>query len=164
MLLLAGVGAAFFATRRFCPLPGRWAVAVRVLAAAPLLGSGALHLLRPAVFVPLLPPPIPPRAWIIVLTGVPELLGAAGLCVPRFRRPAAAWLAVFLLVIFPANIHIAGQTVAGLTMPGVPVRTAMQAVYMTLVLLAGWGRPVRELDASRDSRFGTSIAGNRRNP
>ncbi len=143
MLLLAGVGAAFFMTRRFQPLRSGWARAARVAAAAPLLGSGVLHLLRPAVFVPLLPPPFPPSAWIIVATGIPELLGAAGLFVPRLRRPAAALLAVFLIAIFPANIYIAGQTVAGLPMPGVAVRTAMQAGYMLLVLLAGWGRPVR---------------------
>ncbi len=143
MLLLAGVGAAFFATRRFRPLPGRWAMAARLLAAAPLLGSGTLHLLHPAVYIPLLPPPFPPRAWIIVATGVPELLGAVGLFMPRLRRPASVLLGVFLVAIFPANIHVAGQMVAGLRMPGVPVRTAMQAVCVLLVLLAGWGRPVR---------------------
>lgn len=143
LLLLAGVGAAFFATRRFRPLPGRWALAARAAAAAPLVGSGVLHLLRPAVFLPLVPPPFPPSSSLIVATGVPELLGAVGLFVPKYRRSAATALAVFLVAIFPANIYIAGQTVAGLPMPGVPVRTAMQAAYMVLVLLAGWGRPVR---------------------
>ncbi len=76
-----------------------------------------------------------------MLTGVPELLGACGLLVSRTRRPAAICLLAYLLAIFPANIYIAGRTVGGIPMPGVPARTLMQAGYMLLVLAAGWGLP-----------------------
>ena len=114
---------------------------LRLAGAAPLVASGLLHLARPALFVPLLPPPFPPQPWVIVATGLPELLGAAGLLVPQTRRLASLCLAVLMIAIFPANIHIAGQTVSGIRMPGVPVRTAMQAAYIALLLLAGWGMP-----------------------
>lgn len=141
LLALSACGAGFFATRRFRPLPRGWTVAVRLVASAPLILSGTLHLLRPQVFVALLPPPFPRASWLIVVTGLPELLGAVGLFMPGLRRPASVALAVFLLAIFPANIYVAGQTVAGLPMPGVPARWAMQAGYMLLVLVAGWGLP-----------------------
>jgi uncharacterized membrane protein len=93
------------------------------------------------MFVALLPPPFPRQAWLIVLTGLPELLGAAGLWLPRTRKTASVCLAVFLIAIFPANIYVAGQTVAGLPMPRIPTRLAMQAAYILLVLIAGWGVP-----------------------
>lgn len=94
------------------------------------------------MFVALLPPQFPQQPWLIVATGIPELLGAVGLFVPQTRRAAAVCLSIFLVAIFPANIYVAGQTVHGLPMPGVVVRTGMQAAYILLVLVAGWGVPV----------------------
>jgi uncharacterized membrane protein len=46
-----------------------------------------------------------------------------------------------MVAIVPANIYSAGQLVDGFQFPGVPVRTAMQIVYIVLVLLAGYGFP-----------------------
>ncbi len=143
MLVLAALTGAFFLARRFRPLGRGASLAVRGLAVAPLFASGMLHLVRPAVFVSLVPPPLPQQSWLIVATGVPELLGAAGLLIPATRRPAAVCLAIFMVAIFPANVYIAGRTVQGLTMPGVPARTAMQAAYIVLLLVAGWGLPAR---------------------
>ncbi len=142
LLGLSATIAAFFIARRFRALPPRTALTIRIAAAAPLIASGTLHLLRPQVFVPLIPPPFPPEAWLITATGIPELLGAAGLLLPGTRQTAAAALAIFMVAIFPANIHVAGRTIGGLPMPGVPVRTAMQAAYILLLLVAGWGVPV----------------------
>ncbi len=141
LLALSALTAGFFTTRRFRPLNARAGTAMRVVAAAPLLGSGLIHLLRPQIFLPLLPPPFPPAPSIIVLSGIAELLGAAGLFVPRTRRPATFCLALLMIAIFPANIHVAGRTVSGLPMPEVPTRTAMQAAYIVLLLIAGWGIP-----------------------
>ena len=135
----------FFTTRRFRALPPRAATAVRVLAAVPLVASGIVHLARPGLFVSLLPPPLPQNAWVIVITGVPELLGAIGLFVPATRRAAAVCLAAFMVAIFPANVYAAGRTIHGLTMPEVPVRTTMQAAYIVLLLVAGWGIPARRV-------------------
>ena len=141
LLALSAWTASFFLARHFRPVPHRLGTFLRLIAAAPLVASGLLHLARPSIFVPLLPPPIPAQPWIIVATGLPELLGAAGLFVPYTRRSASVSVAVLMIAIFPANIHIAGQTVSGLRMPGVPMRTAMQAGYILLLLVAGWGIP-----------------------
>ena len=149
LLLLSGAAIGFFAPRRFRPLRPRIALGVGTLAVLPLLASGTLHLLRPAVYVALIPPPFPKENWFAMLTGLPELLGAAGLLLPATRRPAAVCLAVFLIAIFPANVYVAGRTIAGLPMPGVAVRTAMQAAYLLLVLAAGWGVPAPRLPSTR---------------
>ncbi|RRA48648.1 DoxX family membrane protein [Acidipila sp. EB88] len=143
VLTLAAVTAAFFLTRRFRPLSPRIGLVVRCIAAAPLVASGIVHLARPSVFTSLLPPPLPQQPWLIVVTGLPELLGAAGLFLPSTRRAAALSLAVFMIAIFPANVYVAGKTVGGLTMPEVPLRTSMQAAYIVLLLVAGWGLPAK---------------------
>jgi uncharacterized membrane protein len=142
LLALTAVTAGFLRAPRYRPL-GRWTQrGLAVVAALPLLASGTVHLLRPAVMVPLLPPWVPGRTLLIMATALPELAGAVGLFLAKTRRPAAAWLAVFMIVIFPANVYVAGQTVNGLSMPGVPVRAAMQAVYILLLLIVGYGWPV----------------------
>ncbi len=127
------------------PAKSRLNLALRIAAALPLVASGALHLARPQLYLPLIPPPFPRADWFIVLTGVPELLGAAGLFLPRIRRAAAVCLSLYMVAIFPANVHVAGRKVHGFPMPSVPVRGAMQAAYILLILAAGWGFPERRV-------------------
>ena len=141
MLTLAAIAVALLRARRYRPLGTRTQYAVAAVAALPLVASGTLHLLRPSAFVPLLPPWVPARPLLIIVTGLPELAGALGLFFAATRRPAAAWLCVFMVAIFPANIYVAGQRVQGLAMPGVPTRTAMQAAYIVLLVIAGYGWP-----------------------
>jgi uncharacterized membrane protein len=145
LVVLSAVTCSFFLTRSHRSLRSGTALALRILAAAPLIGSGILHLITPQAFVALLPPPFPQQAWIIIATGIPELAGAVGLFFPATRRAASLSLAVLMIAIFPANVYVAGHTIHGLAMPGVPVRTAMQAAYILLLLIAGWGVPKREL-------------------
>lgn len=117
---------------------------LRVVVAVPLLVSGVLfHILRTGILASIIPPFFPARYFLVLLTGVLEIAGAIGLFVEIFRRPAAFWIAIMMVAIFPANIYAAGRVVGGLPMPGVPVRTAMQILYIVLVLLAGYGIPRR---------------------
>jgi uncharacterized membrane protein len=143
LVLLSAVTGSFFLARGHRALRSGIALALRIVAAAPLVASGTLHLIMPQAFVALLPAPFPQQAWIIIATGIPELAGAVGLFFPATRRAASLSLAVLMIAIFPANVYIAGQNVHGLAMPGVPIRTAMQAAYILLLLIAGWGVPQR---------------------
>jgi hypothetical protein len=79
---------------------------------------------------------------MVILSGVAELAGAAGLFIRLTERIASLCIALLMIAIFPANIHVAGQTVHGMYMPAVPARLLMQMIYIVLVLAAGWGRPV----------------------
>jgi uncharacterized membrane protein len=117
-------------------------ILVRVLVALPLLVSGVLlHFFHARLTASIIPPFFPARLFLALLTGVCEIAGAIGLFVPRFRRPAAFWIAIMMVAIFPANIYSAGQVLDGFKFPSVPVRLAMQIVYIVLVLLAGYGLP-----------------------
>jgi uncharacterized membrane protein len=115
---------------------------LRVLVALPLVVSGVAHLAMPAGMSQMAPPILPARTLLVILSGVAELAGAAGLFLRRTERAASLGIALLMIAIFPANIYVAGQTVHGLYMPAVPVRLLMQVVYIVLVLTAGWGLPL----------------------
>jgi uncharacterized membrane protein len=121
---------------------GEVQVALRVLAAMPLLISAiALHFMRTNEATAMLPPIFSNPRVPVIGTGVLEILGAIGLFVPKVRRSAALWIAIMMVLIFPVNIWVAGQTFAGLQMPSVPVRLTMQVIYIWMVLIAGYGLP-----------------------
>jgi uncharacterized membrane protein len=141
--LIATVAAFFLWARRGLSAFGWLQWVLRILAALPLLASGVLHFTRTALMASMIPPFFPDHLQLVVLTGVFELAGAIGLLLPPFTRVASACLAVLMIVIFPANVFVAGETLGGLHMPSAPVRLAMQVVYILLLLLGGWGIPGR---------------------
>jgi uncharacterized membrane protein len=145
ILIVALVIPAFFtiARGRFAHF-GVWQGWLRVLVALPLLLSATGHFVRPALYASAIPPVFPLLRTLVILTGICEAAGAIGLFVENARRSASVCLALLMVAVFPVNIYIAGKTIGGLHMPGIGVRTAMQAIYIALILLAAWGIPVRE--------------------
>jgi uncharacterized membrane protein len=75
--------------------------------------SGAVHLARPQVYEPLMPSWVPAHREVILGSGVAELALAAGLLAPPTRR-LAGWGSIALLVgVFPGNVKMALDAVAG---------------------------------------------------
>ncbi len=73
--------------------------------AAIFTGSGVLHLVRPDLFLPLIPRGLPAPDVLVAVSGVVELACAAGLVT---RRPWAGPVsAVVLIAIFPGNVQFA---------------------------------------------------------
>lgn len=141
--LLAITIVVFFALAgRNCSNFGKAQTVLKIIVALPLLFSGvALHLLRAPLTASIIPPLFPARSFLAVFTGVCEIAGATGLFVPRVQRSAALWISLMMVAIFPANIYSAGKTIDGFRFPEVPVRLAIQIIYIVLVLLAGYGLP-----------------------
>jgi uncharacterized membrane protein len=77
-----------------------------------------------------------PRPLLIVyITGVFELLGAAGLVLPQFRRLAGICLIALLVGMFIANVNAAQR---GVTLRGKPptplwLRAPMQILFIALL-------------------------------
>jgi uncharacterized membrane protein len=90
----------------------------------------------------MVPPAFPRPDLLVTLTGVLEILGAIGLFVPSTARLACICLALLLVALFPANIHAARQhlTIAGRRVPRLPVRSAMQLVFVATLMAAAWLR------------------------
>lgn len=68
--------------------------------------TGTLHFVRPAFFLAIVPPWLPSHGLLVALSGVAELLGAAGLLSRTTRRVAGWWLLALLIAVFPANIQM----------------------------------------------------------
>jgi uncharacterized membrane protein len=70
--------------------------------------AGYFHLAAPASFLKIMPAWVPAPAGVVALTGVAELLGAAGLAQPwspKLRQAAGIGLALYALCVWPANFH-----------------------------------------------------------
>lgn len=70
--------------------------------------AGIFHLFLPAPFLAIMPGWVPWPDELVLLTGIAELAGAAGLVqpfAPRLRRAAAIGLALYAVCVFPANIN-----------------------------------------------------------
>jgi uncharacterized membrane protein len=140
--ILVVVVVAFFLLARM----GLWSFGwvqwlLRVAVALPLLVSGLGHFTRTPLYASIVPPFFPHRTLLVLVSGAMELAGAVGLLLPAFARAASACLVALMIVIFPANVYAANQFVGGMHMPSVPVRTALQVIYIALLLIAGWGIP-----------------------
>jgi len=82
-------------------------IIARFLIAGLFLITGALHFLKPELFLKIVPPALPWPLGLVYLTGFLELAGAVGLLIPRFRVVAAYGLAALLIAVLPANIYMA---------------------------------------------------------
>jgi uncharacterized membrane protein len=142
-ILVVTVGLCILLGRRGLSSFGWLQWVLRVVVGLPLLASGFAHFTRTALFASIIPPFFPYRPQLVLLSGAMELAGAVGLLLPGFTRMASVCLALLMIAIFPANVYAANQDVGGLHMPNVPVRTAMQVIYIVLLLIAGWGFPRR---------------------
>ena len=100
--------------------------------------TGVMHFTTPQRFVDMMPPWLPTHLELVYLSGIFELLGAAGLLIPRTRRAAGFGLAALLVAILPANIYVA---VNGGSVEGLPsgswyywLRLPFQAVFIAWAL------------------------------
>ncbi|HJP74082.1 MAG TPA: hypothetical protein VJ914_07435 [Pseudonocardiaceae bacterium] len=71
-------------------------------------GSGVLHFVAPKPYDSIVPSALPgsARTWTY-LSGVAELVVAAALVVPRFRRLGGLLAALLFVAVFPANVQMA---------------------------------------------------------
>ena len=77
------------------------------LLTAGFAGSGTVHLVKPEVFLPLMPSWVPAHREVILASGVAELALAVGLALPPTRR-VAGWASVALLLgVWPGNLQMA---------------------------------------------------------
>lgn len=74
--------------------------------------SAVIHLVRPRVFEPMVPAPIPAREAVRV-SGVAELVCAVGLLLPPTRRLSGLASAGLLVAVFPANVKMAADAWTG---------------------------------------------------
>jgi uncharacterized membrane protein len=90
---------------------------MRWIMAAFYIVAGVGHLLRPDVFLPIVPEWVPVPRGVILLTGFCELGGAAALLTTRLRAVAGIMLALYALCVWPANIK---HAIDHIVLPPIP--------------------------------------------
>jgi uncharacterized membrane protein len=119
-----------------------WTKSIAVGLAAMFVLTGIAHFAPPlrAALIAIVPPQLPAPGLLVTLTGVLELLGAAGLLVPTTRVAAAVCLLLLMLAMFPANIYAARMPNPPKSMTTrLPLRTAEEIVYLAAAIVVASG-------------------------
>jgi uncharacterized membrane protein len=77
------------------------------LLALAMIGIGIDHFANPVPFVKIVPAMLPAPLVLVYVSGFFEILGGAGLLVPRVRRAAGWGLVALYVAVFPANVNMA---------------------------------------------------------
>ncbi len=85
----------------------------RSLAALGFILAGWNHFRNPSFYVAMIPPWLPRPELLNAISGVAEMAGGLGILYVPLRRAAAWGLIALLIAVFPANIHMAMNDVAG---------------------------------------------------
>ena len=115
-----------------------WPQAIAVGLAVMFAMTGVAHF-APTMrrdMIAIVPPALPAPALLVTVTGMLEIVGAAGLLHPSTRVAAAACLFVLLLVMFPANVYAARMPNPPRSMTSrLDLRTAEQVVYLAAAVV-----------------------------
>ncbi len=108
----------------------------RAILAASMIAIGVLHFVRPEGFERIVPKALPAPLVLVYVSGVFEILGGAGLLVPRVRKLAGLGLVLLYIAVFPANINMAMNDIQ---LPGVTVPAAFLWLRLPFqVLFIAW--------------------------
>lgn len=119
-----------------------WPQAIAVGLAAMFVMTGVAHFV-PAMrrdMIAIVPPRLPAAGLLVTITGVLELVGAAGLLYPPTRVAAAVCLFLLMLVMFPANVYASRMPNPPKSMTSrLDVRTVEELVYLGAAVVVGLG-------------------------
>ena len=122
----------------------------RILLALFFIIAGINHFRSPEIYLAMMPPWLPAPELLNYISGAAEIAGGIGILIPKTRRAAAIGLVLLLIVIFPANVHVAIHGWEGMELP----RWALIARLPFQLLLIGW------VAFSARERDGTALAQN----
>ncbi|HLQ96559.1 MAG TPA: hypothetical protein VK108_09275 [Pseudogracilibacillus sp.] len=85
---------------------------LRTLFSGLLFGAGFLHFLHESSFRRIVPKALPFRKFIVLATGVMEMIFAVLLWVKKGQQVTSKLLAFFMVAVFPANVYMAMKKIA----------------------------------------------------
>jgi uncharacterized membrane protein len=116
------------------------------------LFGGVAHFALTEVEMRIVPPVIPwPRA-VVLISGVFELLGAAGIMIPTTRRAAGIGLFLLTIAVTPANVYMLQHSeLFNVPRWGLIVRLPFQVALLALILWSTWTPRLNRSRLSVDS-------------
>lgn len=108
----------------------------RIVMAVAMMAVGVLHFVVPNGFVSIVPRWLPQPLLLVQVSGFFEMLGGAGLLVPRVRRAAGIGLVALYVCVFPANINMVVHPELGGSVPvwALWLRLPFQLVFIAVAL------------------------------
>lgn len=116
--------------------------------------GGLGHFAAAAFFIGIVPPYVPWPELAVYVSGVFELLGAAGLLLPAWRRAAGIGLFVLTLCVTPANVHmwlhpeLFRALAPGLPLPVFSAMLGLRLVVQVFLLYCIWYGAIRRPPAA----------------
>jgi len=97
--------------------------------------TGINHFLNPDFYVKIMPPYIPAHLMMVSISGFLEVLGGAGVFIPKLRRAAGWGLIALLIAVFPANLHMLMHPAEYLAIPywAIVARIPLQFILIAWV-------------------------------
>jgi uncharacterized membrane protein len=129
---LAGVGIPYFAN---------WQHALRAALGVMFLFTASAHWGRlRADLIRMVPAAFGDGGVWVSVTGVAEILIAAGLQIPRAAQAVAIFAVAMLIALFPANAKAARErlTLGGRPVLGLWRRLGIQLIFLAALALAAW--------------------------
>ena len=149
VMLVSWAAARLAGSTGFWPQMDSWSGALRVALAAMFAFTGVSHFHHRTRqdLVRMVPPYLPKPALLVTITGVVELIGAAGLLLPTTTAAAAYGMMALLVAMFPANLHAAraGVIVAGRRAMPIVWRTPLQLFWIFALWWVAQSAPIAEL-------------------
>ena len=125
------------------PYLSDWQMSLRAALGVMFLLTASAHWgRRRPDLIRMVPPAFGDGGRWVTLTGIAELLIAAGLQVPIAAMPVAVFAAAMLVCIFPANVKAAREklAIAGRAVPAFGPRLAIQGLFLGALAAAVWRR------------------------
>lgn len=80
---------------------------MRIVLGILFIAAGLNHFVNTAFYIGIMPPYIPFHRELVYITGVAEIVLGILVIVPRTAAPAAWGLILLMILMFPANLHMA---------------------------------------------------------
>jgi uncharacterized membrane protein len=108
-----------------------WPAALRIGLALMFTATGLAHFIgMRGELIAMVPAQLPRPGMLVTVTGALELVGAVGLLIPAAATAAALCLAALMIVMFPANLQLAGTGTDLDFIDHTVPRTILQIVFL----------------------------------
>lgn len=106
---------------------------------------GLAHFVDAEFFIKMVPPYIPYPGWVVLITGVFELLMALGIMIPEFKSLASKLMVLFLISYVPALFHVLSNQKLFPEISPQLMTFILPAQFLMIVMawyLSGWHSPM----------------------
>jgi uncharacterized membrane protein len=113
-------------------MKNKLAILMRTLLGLMFLGGGIVHMVNPAVYLPMMPDYLPYHLELVYLSGVIEIVIGAAFFIERYRRLAAWGMIALMIAVFPAHVHmfVHAERFTDVPYAAIVLRMPMQAVLI----------------------------------